>query len=154
VPLEERRGRPPSPGGASTPLAEEYENLVEASIIDPTKVVRSALQNASSIASLLPTTEALVSEIPEKKEVGVMRELGRQKYTRAICPEHPRALDYDRERGEIQNFYPGGGGSGARSTTSATRGPCSRRRSLSEPSIFRGAAIGFALPPATAGPRG
>jgi len=35
-------------------------------VIDPTKVVRTALQNASSIASLLLTTEALVSEIPEK----------------------------------------------------------------------------------------
>jgi chaperonin GroEL len=44
---------------------EKYENLVEAGVIDPTKVVRSALQNASSIASLLLTTEALVSEIPE-----------------------------------------------------------------------------------------
>jgi chaperonin GroEL len=46
---------------------EEYENLVEAGVIDPTKVVRTALQNASSIASLLLTTEALVSEIPEDK---------------------------------------------------------------------------------------
>ena len=49
-------------------LTDEYENLVEAGVIDPTKVVRSALQNASSIASLLLTTEALVSEIPEEKE--------------------------------------------------------------------------------------
>jgi len=46
---------------------EKYENLVEAGVIDPTKVVRSALQNAASIASLLLTTEALVSEIPEDK---------------------------------------------------------------------------------------
>jgi chaperonin GroEL len=46
---------------------ERYENLVEAGVIDPTKVVRSALQNAASIASLLLTTEALVSEIPEEK---------------------------------------------------------------------------------------
>jgi chaperonin GroEL len=49
-------------------LTDTYENLVEAGVIDPTKVVRSALQNASSIASLLLTTEALVSEIPEDKE--------------------------------------------------------------------------------------
>lgn len=41
---------------------------------------------------------------------GVMRELVRQKYPRAIYPEHPRALDVDRERGPIQNQYPGGGG--------------------------------------------
>jgi chaperonin GroEL len=49
-------------------LTEKYENLVDAGVIDPTKVVRSALQNAASIASLLLTTEALVSEIPEDKE--------------------------------------------------------------------------------------
>jgi chaperonin GroEL len=48
-------------------LTDEYENLVDAGVIDPTKVVRSALQNAASIASLLLTTEALVSEIPEDK---------------------------------------------------------------------------------------
>ena len=46
---------------------ETYENLVKAGVIDPTKVVRSALQNASSIASLLLTTEALITEIPEEK---------------------------------------------------------------------------------------
>jgi chaperonin GroEL len=45
---------------------EQYEDLVKAGVIDPTKVVRTALQNAASIASLLLTTEALVSEIPEK----------------------------------------------------------------------------------------
>jgi chaperonin GroEL len=49
-------------------LTDQYENLVESGVIDPTKVVRSALQNAASIASLLLTTEALVSEIPEEKE--------------------------------------------------------------------------------------
>jgi chaperonin GroEL len=47
---------------------DKYEDLVAAGVIDPTKVVRSALQNASSIASLLLTTEALVSEIPEEKK--------------------------------------------------------------------------------------
>jgi chaperonin GroEL len=46
---------------------ETYENLVKAGVIDPTKVVRSALQNAASIAGLLLTTEALVSELPEEK---------------------------------------------------------------------------------------
>ena len=48
-------------------LSGKYENLVEAGVIDPTKVVRSALQNASSIASLLLTTEATIFEIPEEK---------------------------------------------------------------------------------------
>jgi len=45
----------------------KYENLVQAGVIDPTKVVRSALQNAASIASLLLTMEALVSEVQERK---------------------------------------------------------------------------------------
>ncbi|HZB25307.1 MAG TPA: chaperonin GroEL [Vicinamibacterales bacterium] len=48
--------------------SDKYENLVAAGVIDPVKVVRTALQNASSIASLLLTTEALVSEIPEEKK--------------------------------------------------------------------------------------
>src|SRR3954467_8659847 len=47
---------------------DKYEDLVAAGVIDPTKVVRSALQNASSIASLLLTTEALVCDIPEEKK--------------------------------------------------------------------------------------
>jgi chaperonin GroEL len=44
---------------------ETYENLVKAGVIDPTKVVRSALQNAASISSLLLTMEAVISQIPE-----------------------------------------------------------------------------------------
>ena len=46
----------------------EYSDLVKAGVIDPTKVVRYALQNASSIAALLLTTEALVAELPEKEK--------------------------------------------------------------------------------------
>jgi chaperonin GroEL len=46
---------------------EKYEDLVKAGVIDPTMVTRTALQNAASIASLLLTTEALVTEKPEKK---------------------------------------------------------------------------------------
>jgi chaperonin GroEL len=49
-------------------LTDKYENLVQAGVIDPVKVVRSALQNASSIASLLLTTEALICDIPEEKK--------------------------------------------------------------------------------------
>jgi chaperonin GroEL len=45
----------------------EYEDLVKSGVIDPTKVTRSALQNASSIAALMLTTEAMIAEIPEKK---------------------------------------------------------------------------------------
>jgi chaperonin GroEL len=47
----------------------EFKDLVKAGIIDPTKVVRSALQNAASVAGLLVTTEAMVAEKPEKKDV-------------------------------------------------------------------------------------
>jgi len=47
-------------------LTDEYEDLVKAGVIDPTKVVRSALENAVSIGSLVLTTEALVAEVPEK----------------------------------------------------------------------------------------
>src|ERR1700739_3349 len=45
----------------------QYEDLVKSGVIDPTKVTRSALQNASSIAALMLTTEAMIAEIPEKK---------------------------------------------------------------------------------------
>ena len=46
----------------------EYEDLIKAGVIDPAKVARAALQNAASVAGLLLTTEALISEIPEKKQ--------------------------------------------------------------------------------------
>jgi chaperonin GroEL len=59
---------------------ETYEDLVKAGVIDPTKVVRSALQNAASIAGLLLTTEALVSEIPEEKK--------------PAAPAHDHGMDY------------------------------------------------------------
>jgi chaperonin GroEL len=47
---------------------EEYEDLVKAGIVDPTKVVRVALQNAASVAGLLLTTEAMIADKPEKKK--------------------------------------------------------------------------------------
>jgi chaperonin GroEL len=50
--------------------SETFGDLVEAGVIDPTKVTRTALQNAASIASLMLTTEALVTEYPEKEEKG------------------------------------------------------------------------------------
>jgi len=46
----------------------EYTNMIKAGIIDPTKVVRTALQDAASVAGLLITTEAMVAEKPEKKD--------------------------------------------------------------------------------------
>ncbi len=47
---------------------DQYEDLVKAGVVDPTKVTRTALQNAASIAGLLLTTECMITEIPEKKE--------------------------------------------------------------------------------------
>ena len=50
----------------------EYEDLMAAGIVDPTKVVRSALQNAASSAAMFLTTEAVVAEKPEEKKAGGM----------------------------------------------------------------------------------
>ncbi len=47
---------------------DKYEDMVKAGVVDPTKVTRTALQNASSVAGLLLTTECMITEIPEKKE--------------------------------------------------------------------------------------
>jgi chaperonin GroEL len=47
---------------------DNYEDLMKAGVIDPTKVVRLALQNAASVASLMLTTQAMVAEKPEEKE--------------------------------------------------------------------------------------
>jgi chaperonin GroEL len=58
-----------------------YEDLVKAGVVDPKKVTRSALQNAASIAGLMLTTEALITEIPEKKD-------------KAPSNPHPEGMDY------------------------------------------------------------
>jgi chaperonin GroEL len=50
----------------------EFEDLIKAGVVDPTKVTRTALQNAASIASLMLTTEALVAELPEEKKAPAM----------------------------------------------------------------------------------
>ena len=51
-------------------LTDKYEDLIAAGVVDPTKVTRTALQNAASIASLMLTTEAMICEIPEKQPAG------------------------------------------------------------------------------------
>ena len=50
----------------------EYVDMVKAGIIDPTKVVKAALANAASVATLLLTTEVMIAEIPEKKDASAM----------------------------------------------------------------------------------
>ena len=56
------------PGWGYNAATDKYENLIKAGVIDPTKVVRSGLQNAASVASLLLTTDALVSDSPSHEE--------------------------------------------------------------------------------------
>jgi chaperonin GroEL len=55
---------------------EEYVDLVDAGIIDPAKVVRTALQDAASIAGLLVTTEAMVAELPKDSSAPAMPSMG------------------------------------------------------------------------------
>jgi chaperonin GroEL len=55
---------------------DKYEDLIAAGVIDPTKVTRTALQNAASIASLMLTTEAMISEIPERSSGQSMNQIG------------------------------------------------------------------------------
>ena len=57
-------------------LNEKYTNMIEAGIVDPTKVVRSALQNASSVASMLLTTEAAVADEPKEEEPAMNPNMG------------------------------------------------------------------------------
>jgi chaperonin GroEL len=54
----------------------KYEDLIAAGVIDPTKVTRTALQNAASIASLMLTTEAMISEIPERNSAPAPNPMG------------------------------------------------------------------------------
>ena len=49
-------------------LTEEYVDMIKAGIVDPTKVTRSTLQNAASIAAMVLTTEAVVADIPEEQK--------------------------------------------------------------------------------------
>ena len=68
-PRGRRRGEKvsqPQPGHGLNAATGEYVDLIEAGIIDPTKVTRSALQNAASIAALFLTTEAVIADKPEK----------------------------------------------------------------------------------------
>ena len=49
-------------------ITEEYGDMIERGIVDPAKVTRSALENAVSIAAMILTTEALITDLPEKEE--------------------------------------------------------------------------------------
>jgi chaperonin GroEL len=54
----------------------EWVNMIDAGIVDPTKVTRSALQNAASVAAMFLTTEAVVADIPEENKGGSMPDMG------------------------------------------------------------------------------
>jgi len=58
----------------------KYENLLKTGVIDPTKVVRFALQNAASVAGLMLTTEAMIAEKPKKKKTPVMPSMDEDMY--------------------------------------------------------------------------
>lgn len=58
----------------------QYENLLAAGVIDPTKVVRCALQNAASVAGLMLTTEAMIADKPEKKKAPATQTMGNDMY--------------------------------------------------------------------------
>jgi chaperonin GroEL len=65
-----QRVRQMKPGGGYDALKDRFVDMFEAGIVDPAKVTRSALQNAASIAAMVLTTEAIVTEVPEKKGEG------------------------------------------------------------------------------------
>jgi len=66
--VAERVRNDPQPNFGFNAYTEKYEDLVKAGVIDPTKVTRTALQNAASIASLMLTTDAMVSTIAENPD--------------------------------------------------------------------------------------
>jgi chaperonin GroEL len=68
--LEKVRSNPDNNFGFNAQTG-QYEDLVKSGVIDPTKVTRSALQHASSISALMLTTEAMIAEIPEKKQAAM-----------------------------------------------------------------------------------
>ncbi len=59
---------------------EQFENLLASGVLDPTKVVRFALQNAVSVAGLMLTTEAMIADRPEKKKAPAMPPMGDDMY--------------------------------------------------------------------------
>ena len=59
---------------------DKYEDLIQAGVIDPTKVVRFALQNAVSVAGLMLTTEAMITEKPEKKKAAAVPNMDEDMY--------------------------------------------------------------------------
>jgi len=77
--VEQVRSHSPATMGFNA-AEDKMEDLVQAGVIDPTKVVRVALQNSSSIAGLLLTTEALIAELPEKKKAAAPAPGGYEDY--------------------------------------------------------------------------
>ena len=65
-----QRVREMKPGGGYDALRDRFIDMFEAGIVDPAKVTRSALQNAASIAAMVLTTEAIVTEVPQKSGEG------------------------------------------------------------------------------------
>ena len=84
----------------------EYEDLVKAGVIDPTKVTRSALQNAASISALMLTTEAMICEIPEKKSAPDARRRARRSRRHGLLATRVAAIaPHGAEAGERTERY-------------------------------------------------
>ena len=111
---------------------DNYENLVTAGVIDPTKVVRIALQNAASIASLLLTTEAVVAERPEEEKPmpGGAPGGGHGRHVLGPVADRPGSSGQRRSRwvrGSVRRRGPGRVYNGASGPVSRTRVPASPR---------------------------
>ena len=82
----------------------EYGNLVVKGIIDPTKVVRVAIQNAASVAALLITTEAMVAEVPKKNTGGAMPAGGRHGWYGFLSPPVQRSKEKEKPGSDARPF--------------------------------------------------
>ena len=70
--MVEHLSRESKPNWGFDVMSEQYVDLLKAGIIDPAKVTRTALENAASVAAMILTTEALVTDAPEKKTAAPM----------------------------------------------------------------------------------
>ena len=114
--------------------AGEFKDLVKAGIVDPTKVVRTALQDAASVAGLLVTTEAMVAEKPEKKGPAMPAGGGGVWAAWATWITDPRSIIAQEKRGRAERsapFFACGLGATWRQQPFRKRSPCARDRAQS-----------------------
>ena len=88
---------------------DEYEDLVKAGVIDPTKVTRTALQNAASVATLLLTSDALIAEKPEGRQEGKKRRPRRRLRHVLIVESEAPSVETQNNPGSSQSSTIAGG---------------------------------------------